>query len=74
MTPASNARSTLESTPESNAWEIKCVEIINGNAIIEASGNVTIDTIEEIARTGVDVISSSAIVAKAKTLDIALDM
>lgn len=52
----------------------KCVEIINGNAIIEASGNVTIDTIEEIARTGVDVISSSAIVAKAKTLDIALDM
>ncbi len=52
----------------------KCVEFINGNAIIEASGNVTIDTIEEIARTGVDVISSSAIVAKAKTLDIALDM
>lgn len=52
----------------------QCVEIINGRAIIEASGNVTIDTIGEIAKTGVDVISSSAIVAKAKTLDIALDM
>lgn len=52
----------------------KCVEIIADKALIEASGNVTVDTIGEIAKTGVDVISSSAIVAKAKTLDIALDM
>ncbi len=52
----------------------QCVEIIGDKALIEASGNVTIDTIEDIAKTGVDVISSSAIVAKAKTLDIALDM
>lgn len=52
----------------------ECVAIIGDNALIEASGNVTIETIKEIAETGVDVISSSAIVAKAKTLDIALDM
>ena len=52
----------------------QCVALIGNKALIEASGNVTIDTIEEIAKTGVDVISSSAIVAKAKTLDIALDM
>lgn len=52
----------------------ECVEIIGDKALIEASGNVTIETIGEIAKTGVDVISSSAIVAKAKTLDIALDM
>ncbi len=52
----------------------ECVKIISGRAIIEASGNVTIDTVKKIAETGVDVISSSAIVAKAKTLDIALDM
>ncbi len=52
----------------------ECVELINKRALTEASGNVTIDTIGEIAETGVDVISSSAIVAKAKTLDIALDM
>lgn len=52
----------------------ECVELINGKALVEASGNVTIDTINAIAKTGVDVISSSAIVAKAKTLDIALDM
>ena len=52
----------------------KSVEFINNKALIEASGNVTIDNISQIAQTGVDVISSSAIVAKAKTLDIALDM
>ena len=52
----------------------KCVELIDNKAIIEASGNVTLETIGEIAKTGVDVISSSAVVAKAKTLDIGLDM
>lgn len=52
----------------------KCVELIGNKALIEASGNVTIETIKDIAKTGVDVISSSAIVAKSKTLDIALDM
>lgn len=52
----------------------KCVEIIDKRAIIEASGNVTLETVSKIAATGVDIISSSAIVAKAKTLDIALDM
>ena len=52
----------------------QCVELINGNAIVEASGNVTLENIENIAKTGIDVISSSAIVAKAKTLDIALDI
>ncbi len=52
----------------------ECVKLINNRAIIEASGNVTLQTVKEIAETGVDVISSSAIVAKAKTLDIALDM
>ena len=52
----------------------ECVAIIGDKALVEASGNVTIETIENIAKTGVDVISSSAIVAKAKTLDVALDM
>lgn len=52
----------------------QAVEIIAGRAIIEASGNVTLNTVNEIASTGVDIISSSAIVAKAPTLDLALDM
>lgn len=50
------------------------VELINGKAIVEASGNVNLDTVNEIASTGVDIISSSAIVAKASTLDLGLDI
>lgn len=52
----------------------EAVSIIGGNAIIEASGNVNLSTVGEIAKTGVDIISSSAIVAKAPTLDLALDI
>ena len=51
----------------------ECVELINGKAIVEASGNVNLASIHEIASTGVDIISSSAIVAKAPTLDLGLD-
>ncbi len=50
-----------------------CVELINGQAIVEASGNVNLNTVHDIAMTGVDIISSSAIVAKAPTLDLGLD-
>ena len=52
----------------------KAVELINGKAIVEASGNVTLDTINKIASTGVDIISTSAMQAKAGTLDIGLDV
>ena len=52
----------------------KAVEIIAGRAIIEASGNVNLNTVAKIAKCGVDIISSSAIVAKAPTLDLALDI
>ena len=51
----------------------ECVKLINGKAIVEASGNVNLDTVKSIAVTGVDIISSSAIVAKAPTLDLGLD-
>lgn len=51
----------------------KCVEYVNGRAIVEASGNVNLETVRDIAATGVDIISSSAIVAKAPTLDLGLD-
>ncbi len=50
------------------------VKLINGKAIVEASGNVNLNSIKDIASTGVDIISSSAIVAKAPTLDLGLDM
>lgn len=50
------------------------VKLIDHKAIVEASGNVRLETVRAIAECGVDIISSSAIVAKAPTLDIALDM
>ncbi len=57
-------------TPEQMS---ECVKLIDKKAIIEASGGVTLDSVEEIAKTGVDIISTSAIVAKAPTLDLAFD-
>lgn len=50
------------------------VKLIDHKAIVEASGNVRLETVRAIAECGVDIISSSAIVAKAPTLDIALDI
>lgn len=52
----------------------EAVKIINHQAIVEASGNVNLSTVREIAQCGVDIISSSSIVAKAPALDIGLDM
>lgn len=51
----------------------ECTKLINKRAIVEASGSVNFDTVEEIATTGVDIISTSAIVMKAPTLDLAFD-
>ena len=52
----------------------KACALINGSKIIEASGNVNLNTVKLIAECGVDIISSSAIVAKAKAIDLGLDM
>lgn len=52
----------------------EAVKLINHRAIVEASGNVNLSTVRQIAECGVDVISSSAIVAKAPALDLGLDM
>lgn len=52
----------------------EAVKLIDKRAVVEASGNVNLGTVRQIAQCGVDIISSSAIVAKAPTLDIALDM
>lgn len=51
----------------------EAVQYINHRAIVEASGRVNMETLCKIASTGVDIISSSAIVAKAPTLDLGLD-
>ena len=45
-----------------------------GAVKLEASGNVNIDTVKEIAETGVDYISTSKITMAAPTLDLGLDI
>lgn len=45
-----------------------------GRVVLEASGNVRLDTVRGIAETGVDYISTSKITMAAPTLDIGLDI
>ncbi|PWH07321.1 carboxylating nicotinate-nucleotide diphosphorylase [Brachybacterium endophyticum] len=49
------------------------VQIVDGRAIVEASGTVTLETVGPIARTGVDVISSGALTHSVRSLDLGLD-
>ncbi|MGA7712923.1 MAG: carboxylating nicotinate-nucleotide diphosphorylase [Rhizomicrobium sp.] len=51
----------------------RAVEMANGRAVLEASGNIRIATVRAIAETGVDYISSGAITHSAPSLDVALD-
>jgi nicotinate-nucleotide pyrophosphorylase (carboxylating) len=50
------------------------VALIAGRAIVEASGNVALDTVRDIARTGVDVISVGALTHSIRSLDLGLDI
>ncbi len=52
----------------------EAIKIVNKQAIIEVSGNVTLETIADIAAINPDVISTSAIHSGVKPLDIGLDM
>ena len=48
------------------------VEIVNGRALLEASGGITDETLRAIAETGVDIISMGAITHSVKAFDISL--
>ncbi|MGC0144476.1 carboxylating nicotinate-nucleotide diphosphorylase [Pseudactinotalea sp. Z1732] len=50
------------------------VALIDGRAIVEASGNVSLDTVADIAGTGVDVISVGALTHSVAALDLGLDV
>lgn len=50
------------------------VAMIGGRANVEASGGVNLDTVGDIARTGVDVISVGALTHSARALDLGLDL
>lgn len=49
------------------------LRIIKGRAIVEASGGVNLDTVADIAQTGVDVISVGALTHSVRALDLGLD-
>lgn len=57
-----------------NATMAKAVEMTGGRFVLEASGNVTLDHIAEIAATGVDYASSGWITHSAPNLDVGLDI
>ena len=50
------------------------VALVAGRAIVEASGNVNLDTVAGIASTGVDIISVGALTHSVRSLDIGLDV
>ena len=51
----------------------EAVKLVDGRAVTEASGGVTLDTVRPIAETGVDWISVGALTHSAPALDLALD-
>lgn len=58
----------------SNEDMAEAVKITDGRALLEASGNVTAETIRGIAETGVDIISLGALTHSVKAFDISMKM
>jgi len=52
----------------------KAVALINGKCKVEASGNINIENVKEVAETGVDFISVGALTHSVKALDISLEV
>jgi len=51
----------------------KCVEINAGRSRLEASGGINLDTVADVAATGVDAISVGALTHSAVAVDLAMD-
>lgn len=51
----------------------EAVQLTNGRAKLEASGNVSLETVLEVARTGVDFISVGALTHSPKVFDVSLE-
>jgi nicotinate-nucleotide pyrophosphorylase (carboxylating) len=52
----------------------EAVVLVDGRAKLEASGGVTLDTVREIAETGVDFVSVGALTHSAPSLDVSLEV
>ncbi|MDO9058596.1 MAG: nicotinate-nucleotide diphosphorylase (carboxylating), partial [Bradyrhizobium sp.] len=52
----------------------EAVKLASGRVVLEASGGVTLDSIANIAKTGVDYASVGALTHSAPNFDVALDI
>jgi nicotinate-nucleotide pyrophosphorylase (carboxylating) len=52
----------------------QAVKIVNGQALLEVSGGVTIDQVEKLADSGVDIISIGGLTHSAKAVDLSMDI
>ncbi|MGF7186239.1 nicotinate-nucleotide pyrophosphorylase (carboxylating) [Desulfitispora alkaliphila] len=52
----------------------RAVEITSKRALLEASGNITLETVKQVAQTGVDIISVGDLTHSIKALDISLNI
>jgi len=52
----------------------EAVGLIDGKALVEASGNITLDNVESVAETGVDYISVGALTHSVRSLDISMEI
>ena len=57
-----------------NADLAKAVKLAQGRVVLEASGGVTLDSIAQIAMTGVDYVSSGALTHSAPNFALAIDI
>jgi nicotinate-nucleotide pyrophosphorylase (carboxylating) len=62
----------LDNMPPAQLRE--AVAIVGGRATTEASGGVTLDTVREIAETGVDFVSVGALTHSAHSLDVSMEV
>jgi nicotinate-nucleotide pyrophosphorylase (carboxylating) len=59
-------------SPEKMVEAVKTIRLVNPRIRIEASGNITLETIRAVAETGVDYISSSAPITRSHWLDLSM--
>ena len=52
----------------------EAMSIVDGRAVVEASGGINLETVREVAETGVDLISIGSLTHSTSALDISLDL
>lgn len=75
VTQAVNAGADIIMLDNMNCEQMaQCVKFIDGRAKTEASGNITLENIADVAKTGVDIISLGALTHSVKAFDISMRM